>query len=505
MRRFGLFMLMVSVLGPGVFAYEYYYVKSGAAFSTPTEQITTLTGGNWDDGYYDLAISTAFFFYGRKVTHIRIWTNGYITLGFGSAPTDSAVPENQPIPSADVPNGLIAPWWDDWDLTSGGSIWYITNYVHTAVEWRGVAHKNDPTARYNFQLLLYSSLYQWLPMAIIFHYIDADSGTGEYDYGKSGTIGFEHWTGYQGEQIGYLEAKAETGKAFYCFPYVPIYDTTAFYGTGKPDLTVYRPSEGRWYYLKNDGSQAGSFRWGDKGDIPLPGDFDGDGDADFCVYRPQTCLWYCYEPSFCIQWGEHGDIPMVADFNGDGKSDIAVYRPWYGLWFIYYPTLLTSEVVQWGTRGDIPLPADYDGDGKADCAVFRTLENTWYIRKSSNPGSSWVVAWGTDGDIPLPTKNHGANYANIAVFRPSTGQWFTYNQASGTSSTRQWGAEQDLPTPNDWDGSGYSDYVVFRPSDGRWYIKYDSGTSSTSIGWGTLNDKPRCRRSATIIAPPQQK
>lgn len=205
--------------------------------------------------------------------------------------------------------------------------------------------------------------------------------------------------------------------------------------------------------------------WGTKGDIAVPGDYDGDTGAEECVVRPgQSYYWFCQNPRF---------------------------------------------VIQWGTLFDIPVPADYDGDGKADCAVYRSNSYTWFIRKSSNPSFPWIVSWGTDGDIPFPAKMLNAAYANICVYRPSDGFWFSYDQFNGTIYTLPWGIDRDLPVSNDWESNGFSNYAVFRPSEGNWFIVLSLVAcpqigEATVINWGTLGDKPRCRRSRSVIAPPSR-
>ena len=46
-----------------------------------------------------------------------------------------------------------------------------------------------------------------------------------------------------------------------------------------------------------------------------------------------------------------GDVPVPGDYNGDGLTDVAVWRPSTGEWFVR-----GQFTVQWGGTGDVPVP-----------------------------------------------------------------------------------------------------------------------------------------------------
>ena len=60
----------------------------------------------------------------------------------------------------------------------------------------------------------------------------------------------------------------------------------------KPILHSWRPSDGFWYILRSEDDSFFSFPFGVNGDIPAPGDYDGDGKFDPTVFRPSEATWY---------------------------------------------------------------------------------------------------------------------------------------------------------------------------------------------------------------------
>lgn len=141
-----------------------------------------------------------FTFYDRTFEQITVGENGLISFGDSYVSTR----DNEEIPTPGLPDGLIAPYWDDFDLGDGGSVWLRTigeaPNRRLVVAWIDVAHQLA-SGTGTFELVLEESSNEFL-----FQYQSVLFGSASYGYGRSATIGVEHFTGTVGRQFSHNEA-----------------------------------------------------------------------------------------------------------------------------------------------------------------------------------------------------------------------------------------------------------------------------------------------------------
>jgi hypothetical protein len=263
------------------------------------------------------------------------------------------------------------------------------------------------------------------------------------------------------------------------------------------DIAVWRPSSGEWWVMGQAGSQQTTQQYGVSGDIPVPGDFDGDGKTDFSIFRPSTSNWYfIYSAGGSGQYpfGTTGDIPVPADYDGDGKTDAAIYRPSTGGWYIARSSDGGFTILGYGAAGDTPVPADYDGDGRADLAVWRSSAATFYFYRSSN-NLEQGITFGQPGDKPVPGDYDGDGRADAAVWRGGVYQWHILYSSTGQTEGFTFGDPQtDVYVQNDYDGDGKVDRAFWRPSTGVWHIVQSSKRGQPdevrTVQWGINGDVP---------------
>ncbi|MGQ9821200.1 MAG: SdrD B-like domain-containing protein [Thermogutta sp.] len=166
------------------------------------------------------------------------------------------------------------------------------------------------------------------------------------------------------------------------------------------------------------------FRFGEPGDFPVAGDWNGDGVATIGLYRGG--VWYLdvdgdgrwSDADAAVPFGEPGDIPVVGDWNGDGITDLGLFRRGTFLLDSDGDRALTARdrVFAMGRADDLPFAIDLNGDGRSEVGVYR-YENTG-LRDGSPPlqASMPKSAVGSpDGARSDPALGDGLPAANPAA------------------------------------------------------------------------------------------
>ncbi len=262
-------------------------------------------------------------------------------------------------------------------------------------------------------------------------------------------------------------------------------------GDGRADVSVFRPTENRWYVFRSSDGAVSQQVFAVAGDKPVPADFDGDGKTDIAIFR-QNGDWWSLSSSNNAQitanLGNSNDIKLPSDFDGDGRSDYIIFRPSNNFWYRLSSSTGTSSNVTFGLSGDKPVTGDFDGDGKSDVAIYRPSTGDWWYQSSIN-GAQLATRWGIASDIPTPADFDGDGKTDFAVYRASTGVWYIYNSSNGSATIMNFGLAEDKPVAADYDGDGKADIAVFRPSTGIWYLMR-STAGFTALQFGVSTDIP---------------
>ena len=232
-------------------------------------------------------------------------------------------------------------------------------------------------------------------------------------------------------------------------------------GDSKTDISVWRPSTGEWFTLQSATSTLRYEQFGQAGDDPtVVGDYNGDGKDDVAVYRAGATAgagstWF-YRTTVngavtFVPWGQNGDFPAPGDYDGDNKNDFSVQRNAGGGQAVFITKLATGAVTYtpFGTPTDVIVPGDYDGDGKTDYAVARGSGGQiyWFYQPSSGGSYVTVVFGASATDYVVQGDYDGDGKTDQAIWRPSSGQFWS-NTATAGIQVVAWGAAGDYPVAN---------------------------------------------------------
>lgn len=188
-------------------------------------------------------------------------------------------------------------------------------------------------------------------------------------------------------------------------------------------------------------------------------------------------------------YGNPGDTPFLGDWNGDGVDTPGVYR---NGWF-YLRNSLTQGVADvafpYGNLGDQPVVGDWNGDGVDTVGVYRN--NVFYLRDTNSAGfASSVVPFGELGDQPLVGDWNGDRIDTIGIRRGDVFHLRQVNAPGGGQVVLPYGVPSDVPVKGDWDGDGIETIGIYRID---WYHLRNSLTSGAAdihFGWGIPGDVP---------------
>lgn len=90
-----------------------------------------------------------------------------------------------------------------------------------------------------------------------------------------------------------------------------IYLAADFDGDAIGDLTIWRRSDGNWWWIKSSDNTVNVANWGISGDRPVPADYDGDGKTDRAIWRNGT-YWVNGSQNgiSTFNWGIMSDNPV---------------------------------------------------------------------------------------------------------------------------------------------------------------------------------------------------
>ncbi len=187
-------------------------------------------------------------------------------------------------------------------------------------------------------------------------------------------------------------------------------------GVDTPGL--FRTSDAFAYLSNANRSQIADIRFffGDPADLPLAGDWDGDGCDTLSIYRPREQRFFIVNElgqdegglgaaAFSFGFGNPGDQPVVGDWDGDGVDEVGLHRESTG--FFYWRNTLTTGVADgsifFGDPGDRFVAGDWgDVDGRDTPAVFRPADATFYLRHSLTQGpADSQVPFGVGSLLPV--------------------------------------------------------------------------------------------------------
>ena len=177
----------------------YSWIEISGTQGGPGLQLYLPDYGDEEDCYTLLNLPFTFTYYGEDYSFISVCSNGYISMGSN----DCVQFRNKAIPSAMGPPAMVAPFWDDLRMSSGGGdgkVWKYYDVVDNCLIIEYSQVHNPAWASETFQVILYDPAHYPTPTGdgeIVFQYHTVVDNDGGDNYSSVGIEDWGHTTGLE--------------------------------------------------------------------------------------------------------------------------------------------------------------------------------------------------------------------------------------------------------------------------------------------------------------------
>ena len=235
---------------------------------------------------------------------------------------------------------------------------------------------------------------------------------------------------------------------------------------------------------------------------------NGDGDT-VGVVDQTSGIWYLRDPSngatTSFYYGNPGDFPVAGDWNGDGIDTPGLYRQSDGFVYLRLSNTQGNANIKFffGNPGDVPLAGDFNGDGRDTISIWRPHEARVYVINELGENNGGLGAadfffdFGNPADEPFVADFNGNGVDSVGLHRESTG--LVYYRNSLTTGIAEesfiYGDPGHKIIAGDWaqkPASGQETVGIFRPLNGTFYLRFTNsqGNANTQFVYGNLNVLP---------------
>jgi hypothetical protein len=214
------------------------------------------------------------------------------------------------------------------------------------------------------------------------------------------------------------------------------------------------------------------------------------------VFDPTTATWFLHSGDSAgppdagvFRYGVAGWLPVAGDWQGSAQDGIGVFDPSTATWYLRNELSAGAPdagVFQYGFAGVFPVAGDWSGSGQTGIGIYDPSTQTWYLRNEANAGApdAGVFRFGVAG-VPVVGDWTGTGHLGIGVFDPRTFTWFLRSSATAGPAdvgVFQYGGVGAVPVAGDWTGVGHAGVGVLDPSTGTWYLRSEPNAGAADAG-----------------------